>query len=192
MRFLKRKMALSIERKHFAYERKLEELPQEELFAIQKKNIQKLKVAARKKAKLEEHERKLATKNIIKNYGRAIANFILTPLFEPYMIAEPLMKDINWREFRHFVEEVRDNLVNLETFRKIISIDQSDDSKVVAFKKLFVKGAVIFIKYFSVNWIFDSKVVYKQMYLRFRGTLLRGVLDPSKLTLIPRPGQELV
>jgi hypothetical protein len=184
MRFLKRKLALALEK-----DEKSEDLsPQRNPGSkANTKTIQKQADKRSKKAlKAKEYEKKLATKNIIKNYSRAIGNFAMSDLFLPYVSDDPLCATIDWKEFVAFSKDARDTIQNIDNLKERLIINENDEPKIVTFKRLFKMAAEIFIKYFSVNWIFSAKLIYKQCYVQYRGTLLRGIQNPSKLTICPQ------
>ena len=125
---------------------------------------------------------KLANKNIVKNFGRAIANFASSDLAFPYL--EPLLKEknVNWKDFVHYALSMRDFIQNIETFRDSMLRNEYEGKQKEDYKEFFRKAAEIFVKYFSVNWIFSGKMVYKMEYLKMRGTLLRKIRNPDSFT----------
>ncbi len=124
----------------------------------------------------------LSSKNVAKNYGRAICNFILSPLSEPYLI--PLMEhyQIEERCFRKYVHDKRDGIVGMHELKGLLLIQNKDSVKIIGFKKSAQSLAETFIKFFSVNWIFSGKLTYKMEYLKFRNKLLRRVRNPELFT----------
>jgi len=64
-------------------------------------------------------------------------------------------------------------------------IDESQDSEEVkAFKGLFKESCRAFLKYFWVNWIYNSKLENRSKYLTYRGRLLRRVENPEWFTYL--------
>jgi hypothetical protein len=57
-------------------------------------------------------------------------------------------------------------------------VDFRDNEKVKSFKKAFQELTEIFVKYFSVNWILNSKLQYKIEYLKCRYKILRRIKNP--------------
>jgi len=188
MRLLKRKLALvpfdleEQEEQNYSWSISETKLP------IVKKPLKKSKSQARRKHKrIPEEEEKLARKNIVKNYGRAIANFALSDLFLPYIENDPLKSQVDWDEFLAFAKHARDAIQNAETMRDSFLIRIEDSERQIAIKRLFQKAAEIFIKYFSINWIFSGKLIYKQVYVQARGDLLRKILKPETLSSLSSP-----
>jgi len=122
---------------------------------------------------------KLANKNIIKNFGRAIANFAASDIAFPYL--EPLLKEknVNWKDFVHYALSMRDFIQNIETFRDSMLRNEYEPKEKEDYKEFFRMAAEIFMKYFSVNWVFTGKMLYKMEYLKIRGALLRRIKNPS-------------
>ena len=180
MRFLKKKIILAQEKA-----KKFHNLKSQK--QLNTNSIQKQAQKRSKKARMsKEYEKKLATKNIIKNYSRAIGNFAMSDLFLPYAANSPYSGCFVWNEFVEFARDARDNIQNIHNLKERLIVNEDDDTRTATFKALFKMAAEIFIKYFSVNWIFSAKLIYKQIYVQYRGTLLRGIQSPSKLTTCPQ------
>jgi len=127
-----------------------------------------------------------STKNIVKNYGRAICNFILTPLFLPYFndIVERDKENVTLEEFQQYISERKEAVDCIERFKEMLIVSKSDSEKEGAFKRIFKKSGIIFIKYFSVNWIFHGRVTYKESHLYFRHKMLRRLNNPHLFTYL--------
>jgi len=121
----------------------------------------------------------LGEKNLIKNYANAIASFAITFTARPYI--EPLAKErgIRLSEFDKFVLQKKKSLTSLESFKEILTISKADSGKERIFKEIFRRAAVVFVKYFSVNWIFSGKLQYKDIHLKYRFKMLRGIQNPE-------------
>jgi len=120
-----------------------------------------------------------STKNIVKNYGSAIISFSYSELSKPYL--EPFFQEygVASKEFSDFVDQARTAVTGITSFRNMLLINEDDDEKCVACKHVFQKIAEVFIKYFSVNWIFSGKVTHKLIYLKYRGKMLRRIQNPE-------------
>jgi len=130
------------------------------------------------------HPTHLGLKNVAKNYGRAICNFILSNLSDEYL--NPLVeeKKINKESFIQFIREKKETLNGIEDFRSLL-LQRSDDSEnVKTFRWLFQKMGEVFVKYFSVNWIFSGRLNYKMEYVRVRNKILRRIQNPEQFTYI--------
>jgi len=128
-----------------------------------------------------------ATKNIVKNYAKAISNFILSPISLPYLY--PILKEnnITLDDFLDFTRIAKDSIQGIDTFRNFLLKQENDSLEVQAFKEAFRSIAIIFIKYFSVNWIAHSRLKEKLVYLKYRFMILRRVANPYSFTYLKKP-----
>jgi hypothetical protein len=128
-----------------------------------------------------------STKNIVKNYGRAICNFILSPLFIPYfndIIKRDCETSLTLEEFREYINERKELVDCMDRFKEMLIPSKKDSQKQSSFKKIFKEGGIIFIKYFSVNWIYHGRVTYKEAHLYFRHKMLRRLQNPELFTYL--------
>jgi len=123
----------------------------------------------------------LSLKNLAKNYGRAICNFILLDIADPYLYAIPETSMIEVKAFRKYIQEKKDHLNGVAELRSLLVVQSKDTEKTINYKKVFQQLAQVFIKYFSVNWIFSGKLTYKLEYLKYRSKLLRKIRNPQTL-----------
>jgi len=129
-------------------------------------------------------EKLLAIKNIAKNYGRAICNLILSPAGETYLLPLIQRYSLDVTAFRKYIKEKRDSLNGIMELRSLILKEKKDSAKLLAYKLVFQRMAEVFIKFFSVNWIFSGKLTYKMDYLKYRFKLLRRVRNPEYFTCL--------
>jgi hypothetical protein len=124
------------------------------------------------------------TKNIVRNYGNAIAAFAISSLAVPYL--NPLLDQemIGLQEFQTFVSKRKEYITNINNFRALLQEYLEDDRKERAFKRIFREIGEVFVKYFSVNWIFDGKMKYKSDHLKYRGKMLRRIKNPELFTYL--------
>jgi hypothetical protein len=136
-------------------------------------------------SKISEHDVK-STKNIIKNYGRAICNFILDPISLPYLedIIRLDKEEVKLEDFIAYIAERKGNVTSMEKFQRILVAKDSDNKEEVAFKRIFKKVSEIFVKYFSVNWIYSGRMLYKRAHLDFRFKMLRRLRNPELFTYL--------
>jgi len=125
-----------------------------------------------------------ATKNIAKNFGRAICNFSLSSLATPYLI--PLLEKEGkiLEGFVAFINSIKGKIDGLLNFQSVIMPSDRDSEDVAIYKKVYKLIGEIFIKYFSVNWIFHSKVIHKAAHLKFRFKMLRRIKSPELFTYL--------
>ena len=127
-----------------------------------------------------------STKNIAKNFGRAICSFATSHLAIPYLL--PLCEEhkVAPEEFVAYVNKIKGCIDGLHKFRSILMINKDDSKEVVTYKEMFKKVGEIFIKNYSVNWIFSGKVQHKEAHLKFRYKMLRRIRCPELFTYIKK------
>jgi len=189
MKILKKKVALA--NKSDSYQ-----LPEEESDSLPsiKKTIQKNPVIVRQSSEVEIPFRRetlprspyttRCIKNVAKNYGRAICNFILAGLGDPYLEKMTLGHEVTIEGFKNFIKEKKNTLDGIDQFREMLLTKEDDPQEVNQYRIMFQKLGEIFVKYFSVNWIFGGRLNYKQEYLKFRYKVLRRIQNPELFTYI--------
>ena len=126
----------------------------------------------------------LQTKNIVTNFGKAIATFASSDLAVTYLI--PLFHkqkenghDIQIADFLTFVKQAKGTIGSIDGLKSLLLVKEIDEPREIAFKEVFQSIAEVFIKYFSVNWITHGRVTYKLEHLKFRQKMLRRVQNPE-------------
>jgi len=123
--------------------------------------------------------------NVVKNYANAMIRFALSKVAEPYLSSSPLMRVMSLQAFRQMLAPRTRKTNCIQRLRELLLIDKSKDSKEIkAFKGLFQEACRIFLKYFWVNWIYNSRLEDKSKYLKYRGKLLRRVENPEEFTYL--------
>ena len=126
------------------------------------------------------------TKNIIINYGRAIATFVTSKLALPYLQTYIDDGSMILKEFIDFINEEKVKIGGIQGLRSLLLVEDKDEPKIAIFKRVFKSLSEIFIKYFSVNWIIHGKVTHKLTYLKYRSKILRRVQNPEYFTYVRR------
>jgi hypothetical protein len=129
----------------------------------------------------------LVNKNVVKNYGRAIANFASSEVALPYLDRYEEISKIDRKVFNEYCLSKRDYIQSIDTFKEMLIPDEDDDETTSDFKNLFQFLAEVFMKYFSVNWIYSGKMLYKEEYLKFRGPLMRRIRNPEGFIFLSKP-----
>jgi len=121
-------------------------------------------------------------KNVIQNYFNAIKNFCLDGLADPYLKDE-FESEHDIASFKEFVRENESELKTISRIRDLLCIDiEQDDDPTMLYKQMLRFSGMIFIKFFSVNWIFSSRLGYKTSHLKYRGAVLRRIENPDSMT----------
>ncbi len=123
-----------------------------------------------------------STKNIVKNYGNAIASFACSKLAIPYLTDFLKNESIKTDQFQEYISNQKRSLCNIYNLRHLLQESELDSKEEKVKKIVFKKIAEVFIKYFSVNWIFNSRLKHREAHLRFRGKMLRRIQKPELFT----------
>lgn len=125
-----------------------------------------------------------SAKNIIKNYGRALHNFAISNMSLPYI--GPLLdrEKQNLKDFRKFFYSKKKQVRSIAGLRTLILVMPEDNLQIAAFKRVFQALSIIFIKFFSVNWIFSGKLFNKLAHLKCRFKMLRRIKSPENFTYL--------
>lgn len=125
-----------------------------------------------------------SSNNIIKNYSRALTNFALSKVGRPYLNLMLQEAGIDFKFFSRFVRKNRQKINCIQSLRNKLLILENDPEKIIACKQTFQKISEVFLKYFSVNWIFSSKVCDKMTHVKYRFKILRRVRNPEYFTYL--------
>ena len=126
----------------------------------------------------------LSSKNIMKNYARALANFTLSDIAQPYVCLSTQEHDVPKADFDRFVSKDKHELNCIQNLRNKLLISASNTDGEKKCKRVFQSICEIFLKSFSVNWIFNSKVSDKMTHLKYRFKILRRVRNPQHFTYL--------
>jgi len=127
------------------------------------------------------------SKNIIKNYGKALCAFAASKTALPYLREFMERKGydrVDLNQFQQYMKLKKDNTNSMESLRKLLIAEAGDSSSMRTYKALFKDIAVTFLKYFAVNWIYSGKLVQKQVHLKFRFKMLRRIQHPEFFTYL--------
>jgi len=125
-----------------------------------------------------------STKNIVINYGKAIAGFACSEIALPYLNKIIVEEGVTLQGFLTFATHAKEAIGGIASFRSLLVINEGDSEELSGFKRSLKKIAVVFIKFFSVNWIFHGRVIHKSEYLKYRFRMLRRVQDAENFTYI--------
>jgi len=122
--------------------------------------------------------------NVMKNYATAMVNFALSRMAEPYLARSSLIKSMPVQMFRQLLKAKKRSTISIKSFRDLLLINDNDSETARIVKALFQRSCEMFLKHFSVNWIYNSKLNDKQKYLKYRMKLLRRVQNPEQFTYL--------
>ena len=125
-----------------------------------------------------------SSNNIIKNYSRALINFALSEVAEPYVSLGIQEHNVTKAYYDRFIRKDKQKMNCIQSLRNKLLIFPDDTENISRCKKVFQSVCVAFLKYFSVNWIYSSKVNDKLTHLKYRFKILRRVQDPQYFTYL--------
>jgi len=128
------------------------------------------------------------SKNIVKNYGKALCSFASNKIAVPYMediLKRKPLESMRIKEFMEFIKGKKESINSIESLRKLLVIDENqDDTLIKSYKELFKEVSIIFLKYFAVNWIYSGKLLHKNAHMQYRFKILRRVQNPEHFTYL--------
>ena len=127
------------------------------------------------------------SKNIVKNYGKALCAFASSRIALPYIlniIAKNRYDYINVPQFMATMKLKKETTNSMASFRKLLIAEDEGNEVERTQIKLFKELSVIFIKYFSVNWIYSGRLLHKRAHLKFRFKMLRRIENPEYFTYL--------
>ena len=111
-----------------------------------------------------------------------MCSFASSKLALPYLEQIHTKIDFHINAFQKHVHAQLKTIDSLHSVRSLFYVE-SDNSKTTAvFKRVFQEVSIVFIKYFSVNWIYQGKMSHKEAHLRSRFKMLRRVKEPEFFT----------
>jgi len=193
MRFLKTKISLAVaavKAKELKQNQPLSKVHLQE--SVESKNIVGKKKRERIPGFSFTSEASRATKNIVKNYGKAICTFAVSNAALPYLAQILEEQNLTLKDFTEYMNQMKDLIAGLHHFRSVLLIAENNSSELVAKKKAFIALGEAFIKYFSVNWIYNSRVFHKEAHLKFRFKMLRRIQNPELFTYLKTSSKKSV
>ena len=123
-----------------------------------------------------------SSKNIVKNFGKAMCSFASSKLALPYLETIQEKASFNIDVFQEHMQRQIRTIDSLYSVRSLLYVQENEDETSAVFKRVFQEVSVVFIKYFSVNWIFQGKMSHKEAHLKARFKMLRRVQNPEFFT----------
>ena len=120
----------------------------------------------------------------MKNYSRALVNFALSTAAETYVSSSTQEHNITRAYFNRFIRKDKHKMNCIQSLRNKLLIFPEDTDGIARCKRVFQSACVAFMKYFSVNWIYNSKVSDKLTHLKYRFKILRRIQDPQHFTYL--------
>ncbi len=143
------------------------------------------KVTSNSKSTSNRKRESNTNKNIVKNYARAMSNFALSKTALPYLqeILE-IQGKVSLRGFKMFIKKNKEDITSIRRLRELLLITEEDAELVCGYKNVFKALSMVFLKSFSVNWIYASKVSDKLTHVKYRFKMMRRVENPEYFTYL--------
>jgi len=122
--------------------------------------------------------------NIMKNYARAMVNFALSPMALSYLNRLIQKGSMPLNTFLEVLDGRKEKIHCIKSLRTMMLIENNDSQETADFKKIFQGICAVFLKFFCVNWIYNSKVSDKTKHLKYRHKILRRVQSPEHFTYL--------
>jgi len=122
------------------------------------------------------------TKTIVKNFGKAMCSFASSELALPYLNQLVNKSENIIKPFQTYIKKKKGTVDCIEALRSLLLPYGNDSKELTRYKQIFKELSIVFIKYFSVNWIFQGKMAHKQVHLKARYKMLRRVQNPEYFT----------
>lgn len=153
----------------------------EPIYAVKQEPLVKLEHCSSRTANKPDYQ---SNRNIVKNYSRAMINFALSNVALPHLSQISQEEFVNLNEFKLFLKSQKKAVNSIKTLRDLLLIKKDEDIKIAAFKRVFGKISEVFVKFFSINWIFHSKISDRMMHVKYRFKILRRIRNPEYFTYL--------
>jgi len=127
------------------------------------------------------------SKNIVKNYGKALCSFASSNIAVIYVegiVSKKGYKSVKTCNFMSYIKGKKESINSIESLRKLLIAEENDAEEIKAYKDIFKEVSVTFLKYFAVNWIYGGKLMHKNAHLKYRFKMLRRVQNPEFFTYL--------
>ncbi len=134
------------------------------------------------KAEAKHDYSQVTSKNIIKNYGKALCSFACSSISESYLHTIIQKKGYQFFDlalFRKYMMSKKKDVQSIESLKRLLIVGVHDGPLVRTYKEVFRELSIIFLKFFSVNWIYGGRLLHRNAHLKFRFKMLRRVQNPQ-------------
>ncbi len=121
------------------------------------------------------------TRKIVKNYGKAIASFSCCEKAYP-ILDKILNKNLKHREeFISFVYENKEFIEGNRRLMQLLIISDNESPEMQRNKKVFKQVAEIFMKKYVQQWLWNSKLVNKELHAQLLKEMRKRIRYPELL-----------
>jgi len=129
-------------------------------------------------------KKQLSGDNIMKNYGRGMANFALSRVARPFLEKITTELGITLESFDDYIEKRKKSANCIKKLREMLPHGTGEPEEDLAYKIAFQKICIVFLKFFCVNWLYHSKIAEKVTHLKYRFKIMRRVRNPQYFTYL--------
>jgi len=148
-------------------------------------SVDETEISKRKESLTKSPQIKEGTcQNIVKNYSRAFISFALSASSVSYLNPILLEQNLDLDQFRTYLNNRKGKINCIKNLRSALLIKSRDSEKEAACKRVFRYISEIFLKYYSVNWLYNSKIANKNAHLNCRFKILRRIRKPEYFTYL--------
>ena len=126
---------------------------------------------------------------VVRNYAKALCTFACSEMAVSYVeriISQGFEGRVNIQDFQNFISQKKDKTLSITSLRGLLMIGKEDNDIERIYKQIFSEISVVFIKFFSVNWIFSGKVKYRLEHMKYRHKMLRRIRNPELFTFLKK------
>jgi hypothetical protein len=113
-----------------------------------------------------------------------MVNFAVSPLAAPYLKTILPKFGSNLATFHNFFQKKKRSVNCIKKLKEVLPSEIRRTAPNFAEKLVFQELCIVFLKLFSVNWLFNSKIDNKLSHLNYRFKILRRIKDPDHFTYL--------
>jgi len=120
-------------------------------------------------------------RKIVKNFGKAIASFACSDKALKIIEKTIRYQSSSREKFINFVYDHKECIEGNRRFKQLLTVDEDDTRDIKENKILFKKMANIFMKSYVHQWIWNSKLMNKDLHAQLVGEMKKRITNPNLL-----------
>eukprot|EP01015_Nassula_variabilis_P018125 TRINITY_DN2935_c0_g1_i1.p1 TRINITY_DN2935_c0_g1~~TRINITY_DN2935_c0_g1_i1.p1 ORF type:complete len:172 (+),score=1.74 TRINITY_DN2935_c0_g1_i1:66-518(+) len=141
-------------------------------------------ISKQKKRDPEVHA-SLSGKNVPKNFGKQIVIFAQSALCKPQVEKYFDNDKEKVANFQTYLDQIKDKITSIPTLRDQWIVPENTSNLLMKEnKKLFRSLSYIFLEFYAIRWIYNSKVSQKQAHIQHLKTLKNAIQNPEEFTCL--------
>jgi len=113
-----------------------------------------------------------------------MTNFALSRMAQPYLKSITARLGITSQSFSDYIAKRKKSANCIKKLRAMLPIGTDEKEEDLKFKIAFQEICIVFLKFFVVNWLYNSKIAEKVTHLKYRFKILRRVKNPQYFTYL--------